>query len=286
MDHDHPELSDRWKCTLLGLPRSTLYYQPTPVRQSTLRIMGRIDVLYLEDPCNGSRRMVEYLAREGIPFIRDRVRNLTRRMGLRAIYQKPHTTVPGDPSERFPCLVDLKQVTTADRIWAIDITYIPLQKGLLYLGAIVDLFSRNVLSWKLSNSLDTDFCLEALRMALEGDRKPAIFHTDEGCQFTSSVFVARLHAEAIKIGWPGRKRSYDKILVERLWGTVKYEEDYLRADSNGWEAEISLARFLWRYCHVRLHSFLGGRTPDEVHTEIDPCSSRPEVTMSGTRIVQ
>jgi putative transposase len=271
---------------LLGLPRSTLYYRPTPVRESTLQIMARIDCLYLEDPCSGSRRMVEYLAREGIPISRDRVRNLMRRMGLRAIYQKPRTTVPGDPSERFPCLVDLRLVMAVDQVWATDITYIPLQKGFLYLVAIVDLFSRNVLSWKLSNSLDTEFCLKGLEMALEGGRKPEIFHSDQGCQFTSSDFVTRLQSEKIKISWSGRKRCYDNILVERLWRTVKYEEVYLRAYSDGWEAEISLARFLWRYCHVRPHSSLGGRTPHEVYTEIEPCSSRPELTMSGARSVK
>jgi putative transposase len=256
------------------------------VRESTLRIMARIDALYLEDPCSGSRRMVDYLAREGIPISRDRVRNLMRRMGLRAIYQKPRTTVPGSPSERFPCLVDLKQVTRVDQVWATDITYIPLQKGFLYLVAIVDLFSRNVLSWKLSNSLDTEFCLDALEMALERGRRPEIFHSDQGCQFTSGDFVARLQAEEIKISWSGRKRCYDNILVERLWRTVKYEEVYLRAYSDGWEAETSLARFLWRYCHVRPHSSLGGKTPDEVYTEDETCSSRPELTMSGAGTVQ
>ena len=127
-DSDHSELSISRQCALLGLPRSTHYYRPKPVRESTLRIMARIDALYLEDPCSGSRRMVEYLAREGIPISRDRVRNLMRRMGLRAIYQKPRITVPGEPSERFPCLVDLKQVTAADQIWAKDVTTIPLQR--------------------------------------------------------------------------------------------------------------------------------------------------------------
>ena len=248
--------------------------------------MARIDALYLEDPCSGSRRMVDYLAREGIPISRDRVRNLMRRMGLRAIYRKPRTTVPGDPSERFPCLVDVNTATAVDQVWATDITYIPLRKGFLYLVAIVDLFSRNVLSWKLSNSIDTEFCLDALEMALEGGRKPEIFHSDQGCQFTSSEFVARLQAEAVRISWSGRKRCYDNILVERLWRTVKYEEVYLRAYSDGWEAEISLARFLWRYCHVRPHSSLGGRTPHEVYTETEPCSSRLGLTMSGAGTVQ
>jgi putative transposase len=248
--------------------------------------MARIDALYLEDPCSGSQRMVYYLAQEGIQITRDRVRNLMRRMGLRAIYQKPRTTIPGDPSERFPCLVDLSLVTAVDQVWATDITYIPLQKGFLYLVAIVDLFSRHVLSWKLSNSLDREFCLEALEMALEGGHKPEIFHSDQGCQFTSADFVSRLQTEKIRISWSGRKRCYHNILVERLWRTVKYEEVYLRAYNDGWEAEISLARFLWRYCHVRPHSSLGGRTPHKVCTENQTCSSRPGLTMSGATSVQ
>ena len=143
-----------------------------------------------------------------------------RHMGLRAIDQKPRTTVPGEPSERFPFLVDLKQVRAADQIWTTDITYIPLQKGFLYLVAIVDLFSRNVLSLKLANSLNMEFCLDALKMALAGGRKPKIFHSDQGCQFTSFDFVARLQAEKIKVSWSVWKRCYDNILVKRLWRTV------------------------------------------------------------------
>ena len=256
------------------------------MRESTLRIMARIDALYLEDPCSGSRRMVVYLVREGIPISRDRVRNLMRRMGLRAIYQKPRTTVPGEPATRFTCLVELNQVTAVDQVWGTDITYIPLQKGFLYLVAIVDLYSRHVLSWKLSNSLDTEFCLDALEMALADGRRPEVFHSDQGCQFTSADFVSRLQAEEIRISWSGRKRCYDNILVERLWRTFKYEEVYIRAYEDGWEAEISLARFLWRYCHVRPHSALGGRTPHEVYTETEPCSSRPGLTMTGAKAVQ
>jgi putative transposase len=147
-----------------------------------------------------------------------------QRMGLRAIYQKPRTTKPGSPSERLPCLVDLRRITAVDQVWATDITYIPLQKGFLYLVGIMDLNSRHVLSWKLSNSLDTEFCLEALEMALSSGRRPEIFHSDQGCQFTSGNFVARLQAKEIKIRWSGRKRCYDNILVERLWRTLKYEE--------------------------------------------------------------
>nr|WP_255452646.1 IS3 family transposase [Synechococcus sp. RSCCF101] len=274
------------QCALLGLPRSTLYYRPAPVRSSTLRIMARIDALYLEDPCSGSRRIVAYLAREGIPISRDRVRNLMRRMGLRAIYQKPRTTIPGEPSERFPCLVDIDEIHTVDQVWATDVTYIPLQKGFLYLVAIMDLHSRHVLSWRLSNSLDTEFCLDALEMALSTGRRPEIFHSDQGCQFTSAEFVGRLQKEGIRISWSGRKRCYDNILVERLWRKLKYEEVYLHAYSDGWEAEVSLARFLWRYGHVRPHSALGGRTPNQVYNETQPCSSRPGLTMSGAKAVQ
>jgi putative transposase len=140
--------------------------------------------------------------------------------------------------------VDLREVTGLDQVWATDITYIPTQNGFLYLVAIMDLHSRHVLCWKLSNSLDTEFCLEALEMALSSGRRPQIFQSDQGCQLTSTDYVARLQAEEIKISWSGRKRCYDNILVERLWRTLKYEEVYLRAYSNGWESEISLARFL------------------------------------------
>ena len=168
-----------------------------------------------------------------------------------------------------------------DQAWATDITYIPLQKGFLYLVAIMDLHSRHVLSWKLSNSLDTELYLEALEMALSSGRRPQIFHSDKGCQFSSTDFVARLQTEEIKISLSGRKRCYDNILVERLWRTLKYEEVYLRAYSDGWEAEICLARFLWKYCRVRPHSALGGRTPHAAYTETETFSARPELTIFG-----
>jgi len=152
--------------------------------------------------------------------------------------------------------------------------------------AVVDLFSRNVLSWKLSNSLDTEFCLQALEVALSSGRKPEIFHSNPGCQFTSFDFVAKLRGEKIKISWSGRKRCYDNILVERLWRTLQYEEVYLHAYNDGWKAEINLARFLWRYCHVRPHSSLAGKTPQEDNAETEPCSSRSDFTMTGARTVQ
>jgi putative transposase len=230
--------------------------------------------------------MVDYLTRDGIPICRNRMRNLMRRMGLRAIYQKPHTTNPGDSFKHFPSLVDHSQVTAVDQKRATEITYIPLQKGFLCLVAIMDLFSRQVLSWKPSNRLVTEFCLDALKIALERGRKPEVFHSDQGCPFTSSAFVARLKTEAIQSSWSGRKSCYNNIQVERLWRTVKYEEVYLRGYSDGWESEISLARILWNYCHGRPHSSLGDRTADEVYTETEPCSFRPGLTMSGAGTIQ
>ena len=187
--------------------------------------------------------------------------------------------------------MDPRQVTAVDQVWATDmwatdITTIPLQKGFLYLVAVMDLHSRHLLSWKLTGSLDTEFCLEALEMALSSGRKPGIFHSDQGCQFTSTDFVARLQAEKIKISWSGRKRCYNNILVERLWRTVKYEEVYIHAYNDGWEAEISLARFLWRTCHVRPHSSLGGKTPYALYTETEPNPYRLELTISKARTVQ
>jgi putative transposase len=286
VDQNHPQLSIRRQCELLGLPKSTLYYKPVPVRAETLRIMARIDAWYLDDPASGSRRMVDYLAAEGIEVGRDRVRLLMRRMGLRALYPKPRTTIAGDPSERFPCLVELEKIHAPDDVWATDITYIPLRKGFLYLVAIVDLYSRHILSWKLSNSLDTEFCLLSLDMALGGGRKPRIFHSDQGVQFTSGDFVKRLREERIKISWSGRKRCFDNILVERLWRTVKYEEVYIRAYEDGWDAEVSLARFLWRYCHVRPHRSLGGRTPHMVYSAIATDPSRSELTITEPELVQ
>ena len=202
------------------------------------------------------------------------------------VARKHHDRLLTQPATAPPSLPGGSLLVSALVQFSMSADNIPLQKGFLYLVAIVDLFSRHVLSWKLSNSLDTEFCLEALEMALGSGRKPDVFHSDQGCQFTSSAFVGKLQAEEIKISWSGRKRCYDNILVERLWRTVKYEEVYLRAYSDGWEAEISLARFLWRYCHVRPHSSLGGRTPHEVYTETEPCSSRSGLTMSGARTVQ
>jgi len=220
LDSNHPELSVGRQCELLGRPRATHYYQPTPVRESTRGVMASIDALYLVASYGGSRRMVDYLAREGIPISRDLVGNLLPRNGLRAIYQKPRTTVSGHPSERFPCLVGLNQVRAIDQVWATYRIYIPLRKGFLCLVAIVDLFSSHILSGKLSNSFDTEFCLETLDMALAGGHKPETFHLDQGCQFISTAFVGHFKAEAIKLSWSGRWRCYDNNLVERLGRTL------------------------------------------------------------------
>ena len=269
VDHEDWQLSVTRQCELPGLPCSMLVYKPIPIRESTLRIMARIDALYFVDLACESRRMVDYLANEGILISHDRVRNLMHRMGLRGIYQKPRTTIQGEPARHFPCLVDLNQITTVDQVWATDITFIPLRKGFLYLVAVNNLFSRHILDWKLSNVLDTEFCLEALEMAFTVGRKPEILHSDQGSQFTSSDFVERLQTDKIKISWSGRRRCFDNILVERLWCTLTYEEVCLWAYSDGLEVELRLAKFLWRYSHVRPHSPLGGKTPYYIYTGKD-----------------
>jgi len=230
---DNGQLTISNQCQLIRFARSTHYYKPAPLRHPTLGIIARTAAIYLEDPANGSRRIMHYLAREAIAISRERVHNLVRSMGLQAIYQKPRTTVPGSPSESFPCLVDLDKITSIKKVWATDIAYIPRHKGFLYLVAIVDLFSRNVLNWKPSNSLDTQFCMDALEMALATDSRPGIFHSDQGYQFTSADFVGWLQAEEIKISLSGGRRCYDNILVERLWRTVKYVAEGYTAKPSG-----------------------------------------------------
>jgi len=188
--------------------------------------MARIDALYLDDPTRGSRRIVHSLARDGIAISRDRVRNLTSRMGLRATYQKPRTTVPGSPSERFPSLVDIDKVKANDQVWATDITYIPRRKVFLYLVPNVNLSSRSIHSWKLSNSLVTQFFKDVMEMTLASGSRPEIFRSDQGCHSTSANFVGWLQAEEIKISCSCGRRYFDNILVERLWREVNYEEIY------------------------------------------------------------
>lgn len=268
IDPDHPDLSIRRQCVLLGLARSTLYYDPIPETQENLTLMRRIDERYLTKPFFGSRRMTTWLQRQGEVVNRKRVRRLMQRMGLEAIYPKPRTSVPQAGHRIFPYLLRDVVITGPDHVWSTDITYVPMRQGFLYLVAVIDWYSRFVLSWRLSNSLDTLFCLEALEAALTWGR-PQIFNTDQGAQFTSAAFTGRLEETGVAISMDGRGRALDNVFVERLWRSVKYEEIYLKSYDGGVEAEEGLAAYFRFYGYERPHQGLENRTPWEVYRERD-----------------
>ena len=259
IDPEHPKLSIRRQCELLDLERSTYYYQPAEETPENLMLMRAIDEMYLRRPYFGSRRMALELG-----VNRKRAQRLMRVMGLEAIYPKPRTTRPAAGHKIYPYLLRNVEVTRPDQVWSTDITYIPLEHGYLYLTVVLDWFSRYVLSWRLSNSLEKTFCLEALDAAL-AISQPEIFNTDQGAQFTSVAFTGRLEEHGIAISMDGRGRALDNAFVERLWRTVKYEEVYLQEYSNSEEALSSLTRY-WRfYNQARKHQALAYRTPAEMY---------------------
>jgi len=227
--------------------------------------MRHIDEQYLKTPFYGSRRMVVALCSDGFDVNRKRVQRLMRLMGLEAIYPKPRLSRRDQEHEVFPYLLRGVPIVRPDQVWSSDITYIPMARGFLYLVAVIDWFSRYVLSWRLSNTLDTSFCLEALEEALSGSRRPEIFNTDQGSQFTSKAFTERLKAEGIKISMDGRGRAFDNIFIERLWWAVKYEEVYLHAYEGGRAAHEGLGHYFRFYDDERPHQALGYRTPREVY---------------------
>jgi putative transposase len=257
-------LSVRRQCELLGLNRSTWYYEPVPDSAANLALMRRIDEQYLRRPYFGSRRMTEWLRQEGESVNRKRVQRLMRAMGLEAIYPKPRTTIGGAGHKIYPYLLRNVTVERPNQVWSADITYVPLRCGFLYLTAILDWYSRYVLAWRLSNSLDGDFCLEALDEALSRTR-PEIFNSDQGVQFTSREFTGRLESAAVAISMDGRGRALDNVFVERLWRSVKYEEVYLRDYATGAECYAGLSAYLTFYCKERQHQALGYRTPAAVY---------------------
>jgi putative transposase len=249
---------------LLGLQRSTWYYEPVPESAANLALMRRIDEQYLRTPFYGSRRMTAWLRREGEAVNRKRVQRLMRAMRLEAIYPKPRTTLAGAGHKIYPYLLRNVTVARPNQVWSADITYVPLRCGFLYLTAILDWYSRYVLAWRLSNSLDSDFCVEALAEALRRGR-PEIFNSDQGVQFTSREFTGRLESAAVAISMDGRGRALDNVFVERLWRSVKYEEVYLHDYATGAECHAGLRAYLKFYCEERLHQSLDYRTPAEVY---------------------
>jgi putative transposase len=254
----------RRQCELLGLNRSTWYYEAVSESAANLALMRRIDEQYLRTPFFGSRRMAVWLERQGEPINRKRVQRLMRLMGLQAIYPKPRTTVAGAGHKIYPYLLRNTSVTRPNQVWSADITYVPLRCGFLYLMAILDWYSRYVLAWRLSNSLDVDFCLEALDEALARAR-PEIFNSDQGVQFTSREFTGRLESAAVAISMDGRGRALDNVFVERLWRSVKYEEVYLHDYATGAECHAGLRAYLSFYCEKRPHQSLAYRTPAAVY---------------------
>ena len=264
LEPQHPRLSLRRQCALLGLNRSSCYYEPVAESAENLALMRRLDEQYLRTPFYGSRRMTAWLQSQGEDVNRKRVRRLLRLMGLEALYPKPRTTVPGAGHKIYPYLLRHLEVTRPDQVWSADITYVPLRSGFLYLMAILDWYSRYVLAWRLSNSLDTDFCLEALDEALVRGR-PEIFNTDQGVQFTSQEFTRRLESAAVAISMDGKGRALDNVFVERLWRSVKYEEVYLKDYATGAECQAGLKEYLRFYCEERLHQALDYQTPAAVY---------------------
>ena len=259
-------MSVRRQCELLGLNRSTWYYEVVPESAANLALMRRIDEQYLRRPYYGSRRMTVWLRGQGEEVNRKRVQRLMGVMGLEAIYPKPRTTLPGVGHKIYPYLLRNVVVTRPNHVWSADITYVPLRSGFLYLMAILDWYSRYVLAWRLSNSLDGDFCVAALEEALTG-RRPEIFNTDQGVQFTSHEFTSRLESAAVSISMDGRGRALDNVFVERLWRSVKYEEVYLKDYETGAECHAGLSSYLRFYSEERPHQSLGYRTPAEVYWE-------------------
>ena len=243
VDREHRELSVVRQCALLDLSRSSVYYRHTEVDQSDLELMALMDRQYLVTPFYGSRRMAAWLRGQGYPVNRKRVRRLMRVMGIEAIYQRPNTSRPAPEHRVYPYLLRGLEVSRVSQVWAADITYIPMARGFLYLVAIMDWYSRYVLAWRVSNTLDVDFCVEALEEALS-EGTPEIFNTDQGSQFTSDAFTSVLLEHSIQISMDGKGRCMDNVFVERLWRSVKYEEVYLKAYPNGLEAKAGIGAYL------------------------------------------
>jgi putative transposase len=249
----------------LGVSRGSIYYLPRPVSPADLAVMRRIDELHLELPFAGSRMLRDLLRQEGVKIGRQHVATLMKKMAIEAIYRRPNTSKPTPGHKIYPYLLRKLAIVRPNQVWATDISYIPMAKGFVYLVAIVDWFSRKVLAWRVSISMEADFCIEALEEALALYGKPEIFNTDQGSQFTSVAFTGVLLREEIAISMDGRGAWRDNVIVERLWRSVKYEEVYLRAYTNVPEAKAGIGRYIQFFNAGRPHSSLDGRTPDEAY---------------------
>jgi len=269
IDPGHGRLGIVRQCGLVSISRSSFYYQGKGESPLNLELMRLIDAQFLETPWYGSRQMARHLRRLGYPVGRKRVRRLMRLMGLSAIYQKPRTSDPHPDHRIYPYLLRGLTIERANQVWCTDITYIPMRRGFLYLVAIMDWWSRKVLSWRLSNTMDVDFCVEALEAALARHGKPEIFNSDQGSQFTSLAFTQVLKDAGVKISMDGKGRWMDNVFIERLWRSLKYECVYLQAFETGAQARAGIGRWIDYYNTSRPHSAFDGRTPEEVYTGRD-----------------
>jgi putative transposase len=267
-------LSARRQCELIGLNRSSLYYEPVGEAAEDLRLMRLIDEQYTACPFYGSRRMAAWLAGRGEEVNRKRVQRLMRAMGLEAIYPKPRTTTAGKGHRIYPYLLRGVAIERVDQVWSADITYVPMASGFMYLAATIDWFSRYVIAWKLSNTLDGSFCMEMLEEALKGGR-PEVFNTDQGVQFTAAAFTGKLEGAGVAVSMDGRGRALDNVFVERLWRTVKYEDIYIRGYEAVPELHGGLGRYFAFYNDDRLHQSLGYRTPTAVYRGADTTKTGP-----------
>jgi putative transposase len=265
VDHDDRVLPVAAQCRLLQVARSTLYYQPVPSSADDLAVMRRIDELHLEYPFYGSRRMAVVLRDDGWAVNRKRAQRLMRVMGLEAIYQKPNTSRPHPDHQVYPYLLRDLIIDRPNQVWCADITYIPMAKGFVYLVAVMDWFSRRVLAWRLSITMETDFCVDALREAMDRHGRPEIFNTDQGVQFTSAAFLDELSNQGAWISMDGKGRFLDNIFIERLWRSLKYEEVYIKAYGSVAEARQGIGAWLGFYNEKRPHQALDYRTPRAVH---------------------
>jgi len=261
-------LSISSQCRLLDISRSSFYYKPKPMKKEDLELMRLIDEQFLKTPTWGSRSMTNHLRRLGYKINRKRVQRFMRIMGLEPIYPKPRTSRPHPDHKVYPYLLRDLTINRPNHVWAADITYIPMRRGFMYLVAVMDWYSRKILSFRVSNTLDSEFCIEALKQALHRYGKPEIFNTDQGSQFTSQGFVGVLESHGIQISMDGRGRAQDNIFIERLWWTLKYHYIYLHAFETGSELRQGLRQWVDFYNQERPHQALDNLTPDEVYYDL------------------
>ncbi len=268
VDKSHPELSISEQCDVLEIHRSGIYYKPKGESELNLTLMKRLDKQYFKTPFYGVLKLTELMKSEGFKVGKKRIRRLMKLINWRTIYKEPRTTIANKKSYKYPYLLKDLKIEKVNQVWATDITYIPMRKGFMYLIAIIDLHSRYVLNWSISNTMSAEWCTEVLQEAVRIHGKPEIFNTDQGSQFTSDVFINELKSNEIKISMDGKGRAIDNIFIERLWRSVKYEDVYLKAYENGVDLYNGLSEYFSFYNQQRIHQSLKYKTPESVYKKV------------------